>query len=146
MTDGKKHTREEILWGWAAQQLSAIRWQDTGSVHFLANFIDPRVEVTMKLWIPHPGQRSTREDVTAPLVADVCNKYIAGCEPKSSIESVDDSSQENKKVVAPSRHLLAHRSIARRCLHPVQERVRPLQAETDEPKTVPQGGCRIALR
>ena len=72
MTDGKKHARQEIVWRWAAPQLSAVRrWQDSGSVHLLANFIDPREEVKLKRWISQHGQKSTHEDVTAPLVADV---------------------------------------------------------------------------
>ena len=87
MTDGKKHAREEILWRWAAPQLSAIRWQDTGSVHFLANFIDPRDEVKLKRWIKNPGQRSTREDVTAPLVADVYNTNMAGCDQSDQLRA-----------------------------------------------------------
>ena len=77
---GQKHAREEILWRWAAPQLSAIRWQDAGSVHFLSNFIDPRVEITMKRRIKNKGQRSTHDDVEAPLVADVYNQYMAGCD------------------------------------------------------------------
>lgn len=88
MTDGRKHAREEILWRWAAPQLSAIKWQDTGSVHFLSNFIDPTEEITKKKrWIKKPGQRSTHDDVTAPLVADVYNKYMAGCDQSDQLRA-----------------------------------------------------------
>mmetsp|Transcript_12556 Transcript_12556/g.50481 ORF Transcript_12556/g.50481 Transcript_12556/m.50481 type:complete len:511 (+) Transcript_12556:1934-3466(+) len=87
ITDGKKHARQEIVWRWAAPQLSAIRWQDSGSVHFLANFLDPREEVKLKRWISQPGQKSTHADVTAPLVADVYNKYMAGCDQSDQLRS-----------------------------------------------------------
>ena len=84
---GQRHARAEILWRWAAPQLSAIRWQDTGIVHFLSNFLDPREEVQMKRWIKRPGQRSTHEDVTAPLVADVYNNNMAGCDQSDQLRA-----------------------------------------------------------
>ena len=41
----------------------------------------------MKRWIKRPGQRSTHEDVTAPLVADVYNNNMAGCDQSDQLRA-----------------------------------------------------------
>ena len=56
-------------------------------MHFLSNFIDPRVEIKMKRWIKNKGQRSTHDDVKAPLVADVYNQYMAGCDQSDQLRA-----------------------------------------------------------